>query len=110
MERRTERKMPAWNGKSPKDTLLLLSDIFFVLILCFVVLFTTLVVTKFIELNDYMVNGYMISVPLLAATAASIGGFVYFLLKVSLRGYREMEDAWEKQKKEGGMKARLDGE
>ena len=80
--------------RSAKDTFMLLSDIFFVLILCFVILFSTLVVTNHISLNDYTVNGYILNIPLLAGVCAVIGGYLYFLLSVSLRGYREMEDAY----------------
>ena len=80
--------------RSAKETFMLLADIFFVLILCFVILFSTLVVTNSISMNDYTVNGYILSIPLLLATAAVIGGYLYFLLSVSLRGYREMEEAY----------------
>ena len=48
-------------------------DIFFVLILCFIILFSTLVITNNISLNDYTVNGYRINVPILAGVAVSEG-------------------------------------
>ena len=40
-----------------KEKLITAADIFFVLILCFVILFSTLAVTNSISLNDYTVNG-----------------------------------------------------
>ena len=54
-----EAKNESSGRRSPKDTFWLIADIFFVLILCFVVLFSTLFVTNSITLNDYTVNGYI---------------------------------------------------
>ena len=93
-----EAKNESSGRRSPKDTFWLIADIFFVLILCFVVLFSTLFVTNSITLNDYTVNGYIISVPILAGTVITIGGYLCFMLSVSLKGYREVEETYQREK------------
>ena len=86
------------NKRSSKDTFWLICDIFFVLVLCFAVLFSTLFVTNAIELNDYTVNGYIISIPILLGTAVTIGGYLVFMLSVSLKGYREVEEVYQRER------------
>ena len=76
------------------------ADIFFVLILCFIILFSTLVITNNISLNDYTVNGYRINILILAGVAVSIGVYLLFILTVSLKGYREVEEAYYKSEEE----------
>ena len=83
-----------------KEKLVMAADIFFVLILCFIILFSTLVITNNISLNDYTVNGYRINVPILAGVAVSIGVYLLFILTVSLKGYREVEEAYYKSEEE----------
>lgn len=83
-----------------KEKLVMAADIFFVLILCFIILFSTLVITNNISLNDYTVNGYRINILILAGVAVSIGVYLLFILTVSLKGYREVEEAYYKSKEE----------
>jgi TRAP-type C4-dicarboxylate transport system permease small subunit len=83
-----------------KEKLVMAADIFFVLILCFIILFSTLVVTNNISLNDYSVNGYSINIPILAGVAVSIGAYLLFMLTASLKGYKEVEEAYYKSEEE----------
>ena len=83
-----------------KEKLVMAADIFFVLILCFIILFSTLVITNNISLNDYTVNGYRINILILAGVAVSIGVYLLFILTVSLKGYREVEEAYYKSEEE----------
>ena len=83
-----------------KEKLVMAADIFFVLILCFIILFSTLVVTNSIRLNDYTVNGYRINTPILAGVAVSIGVYLLFILTVSLKGYIEVEEAYYRSEEE----------
>ncbi|MBQ7152784.1 MAG: hypothetical protein IJR83_02475 [Clostridia bacterium] len=77
-----------------KEKLITAADIFFVLILCFVILFSTLAVTNSISLNDYTVNGYRINIPMFLCAAVIIGAYLWFMLTVSLKEYRETENAY----------------
>ena len=83
-----------------KEKLVMAADIFFVLILCFIILFSTLVITNNISLNDYTVNGYRINILILAGVAVSIGVYLLFIPTVSLKGYREVEEAYYKSEEE----------
>ena len=83
-----------------KEKLVMAADIFFVLILCFIILFSTLVITNNISLNDYTVNGYRINILILAGVAVSIGVYLLFILTVSLKGYREVEEAYYRSEEE----------
>ena len=85
-----------------KEKLVMAADIFFVLILCFIILFSTLVITNNISLNDYTVNGYRINILILAGVAVSIGVYLLFILTVSLKGYREVEEAYYKSEEKNG--------
>jgi hypothetical protein len=46
------------------------------------------------------VNGYRINVPILAGVAVSIGVYLLFILTVSLKGYREVEEAYYRSEEE----------
>ena len=83
-----------------KEKLVMAADIFFVLFLCFIILFSTLVITNNISLNDYTVNGYRINILILAGVAVSIGVYLLFILTVSLKGYREVEEAYYRSEEE----------
>ncbi len=87
--------------RSLKESVLLISDIFFVLILCFLILFSTLIVTNSIKLNDYTVNGYHISFPMLFGVFLAICIFLGFMISTSLKCYREVKDAYEKEAQHG---------
>ncbi len=77
-----------------KEKLVMAADIFFVLILCFIILFSTLVITNNISLNDYTVNGYRINILILAGVAVSIGANSLFMLTASLKGSKEVEEPY----------------
>lgn len=74
--------------KNLKNTLLTVSDVLFVLILCFVVLLTTMLLTK----SASGAGDYRIHPLILGGVIVSIGGYLSFMLKRSLALLREMTD------------------
>lgn len=70
-----------------KETLLMVWDILFVLILCFVVLLTTMLISKS---SAHAGSGYSIRLPLLGGVIVSLAVYLGFLLKTSLAGLRRM--------------------
>ena len=69
--------------KNWKESLMMVVDIMFVLILCFVVLLTTMLVTKSIGGNDYS-NGYTINWLILGGVVVSLAVYLGFMLKQSM--------------------------
>jgi len=69
--------------KNWKESLMMVVDIMFVLILCFVVLLTTMLVTKSLGSADYS-NGYTISWPILIGVVLSLVVYLGFMLKSSM--------------------------
>lgn len=73
-----------------KATFMMVWDIMFVLILCFVVLLTTMLVTKSLGTTEF--TGYSISVPILAGVIISLGVYLVFMLKSSLKSLRDLNE------------------
>ena len=69
--------------KNWKESLMMVVDIMFVLILCFVVLLTTMLVTKSIGSADYS-NGYTINWLILGGVVVSLVVYLGFMLKNSM--------------------------
>ena len=69
--------------KNWKESLMMVVDIMFVLILCFVVLLTTMLVTKSIGGSDYS-NGYTINWAILGGVVVSLVVYLGFMLKNSM--------------------------
>lgn len=69
--------------KNWKESLMMVVDIMFVLILCFVVLLTTMLVTKSIGGTDYS-NGYTINWLILGGVVVSLAVYLGFMLKQSM--------------------------
>jgi len=78
-------KMRDW-----KSALIMVWDILFVLILCFVVLLTTMLVTKSSGSAEF--TGYTISVPILAGVVISLAVYLGFMLTNSLKSLRHLVD------------------
>ena len=78
-------------------------DVLFVLVLCFAVLLTTMLITTAGESGQK--TAYHVSWPLLIAVAGSIGGYLAFMLRNSLKALKRMERlelAEERRSREGG--------
>ena len=73
-----------------KATFMMVWDIMFVLILCFVVLLTTMLVTKSTGSTEF--TGYTISVPILGGVVISLAVYLGFMLKNSLKSLRYLVD------------------
>lgn len=93
--------MKQWNWKS---VLLTISDIMFVLILCFVVLLTTMLLTK--SESGTTVTGYQIQIPLLVGVIISLVGYLCFVIKTSTNMLRELINYFfsNQESNEGGNK------
>lgn len=70
-----------------KETLLMIWDILFVLILCFVVLLTTMLISKS---SAHSGAGYSIRLPLLGGVIVSLAVYLGFMLKTSLASLRHL--------------------
>lgn len=71
-----------------KATLMMVVDILFVLILCFVILLTTMLVTKSSGSSEF--SGYSISLPILAGVVISLVVYLGYMLKNSLKSLRHL--------------------
>ena len=71
-----------------KATLMMVVDILFVLILCFVILLTTMLVTKSSGSSEF--SGYSISLPILAGVVISLAVYLGYMLKNSLKSLRHL--------------------
>ena len=75
--------------KNWKESLMMVVDIMFVLILCFVVLLTTMLVTKSIGGTDYS-NGYTINWLILGGVVVSLVVYLGFMLKTSMKSLNNL--------------------
>ncbi|MBQ9733329.1 MAG: hypothetical protein IJV74_03740 [Clostridia bacterium] len=75
--------------KNWKESLMMVIDIMFVLILCFVVLLTTMLVTKSIGGTDYS-NGYTINWLILGGVVVSLVVYLGFMLKTSMKSLNDL--------------------
>ena len=75
--------------KNWKESLMMVVDIMFVLILCFVVLLTTMLVTKSIGGTDYS-NGYTINWLILGGVGVSLVVYLGFMLKTSMKSLNDL--------------------
>ena len=75
--------------KNWKESLMMVIDIMFVLILCFVVLLTTMLVTKSIGGTDYS-NGYTINWLILGGVVVSLVVYLGFMLKTSMKSLNNL--------------------
>lgn len=75
--------------KNWKETLMMVVDIVFVLVLCFVVLLTTMLVTKSMGGNDYS-NGYTINWFILGGVVVSLAVYLGFMLKNSMKSLNDL--------------------
>lgn len=73
-----------------KATFMMVWDIMFVLVLCFVVLLTTMLVTKSAGSAEF--TGYTISVPILLGVVVSLAVYLGFMLTNSLKSLRHLVD------------------
>lgn len=73
-----------------KATFLMVWDIMFVLILCFVVLLTTMLVTKSSGSTEF--TGYTLNIPLLAGVVAALVIYLGFMVTTSLKSLRRLVD------------------
>lgn len=80
---------------------LIVADILFVLVLCFVVLLSTMLITKRLPGWSYVQHGYRIQPLLVLGVFGSIGGYLVYLVKRSLRCYDEVEEAYYTAKEKG---------
>ena len=80
--------------KSWKDRLLMVWDILFVLILCFIVLLTTMLLTKG-NSSEAFTNPL-----LLLGLIAALGGYLFFMLHMSLKSLRELITRFFEQNKD----------
>ena len=71
-----------------KAALVMVCDIMFVLILCFVVLLTTMLVTK--STGSVEFTGYKINIPILGGVVISLGVYLGFMLHNSLNSLRRL--------------------
>lgn len=75
--------------KNWKESAMMVVDIMFVLILCFVVLLTTMLVTKSIGGTDYS-NGYTINWLILGGVVVSLIVYLGFMLKTSMKSLNNL--------------------
>lgn len=81
-----------------KDLLLMVWDILFVLILCFVVLLTTMLVTRSAGSAEF--QGYTIQPALLLGVIAALVLYLGFMVTASLKGLRQLIDHYFRKHKE----------
>ena len=80
-------------------------DILFILILCFVILITTMLVTKSADSTEF--TGYTVNIPLLAGVVISLAAYLGFMLSKSLKSLRALVDKYFCEKK--GDDGEVDG-
>ena len=71
-----------------KDLFMTVFDVMFVLVLCFVILLTTMLVTQ--GGGEEPFTGYTINVPILCGVVVALVGYLCFLLKVSIGMLRDL--------------------
>ncbi len=76
-----------------KEKLMTFCDMVFVLVLCFVILLATMLLTS--GGAGAQPGQYVVSLPRLAATAGAILFYLFFMLKLSLKSLKDMTKAWE---------------
>ena len=81
-----------------KATLMMVVDILFVLILCFVVLLTTMLVTQSGDSGEF--TGYTISWPILIGVVISLVVYLGYMLKNSLKSLRHLVNKYFENNKE----------
>jgi len=82
--------------KDWKTALLAAGDTLFVLILCFAVLLTTMLISRAFGTAD---GACAVRPAVLAGVLLSVGGFLWFLLKNSLSALRELVRCYFQEKK-----------
>lgn len=75
-----------------KDKIMLVVDICFVMVLCVVVLFSTMMIQNMAGITD-MSNGYQILPQTLIPVVVAILGYLIFLIKKGKKGLKETVDA-----------------
>lgn len=75
------------------------------LILCFVILITTMLVTKSADSTEF--TGYTVNIPLLAGVVISLAAYLGFMLSKSLKSLRALVDKYFCEKK--GDDGEVDG-
>lgn len=88
-----------------KAVFMMVWDILFILILCFVILITTMLVTKSADSTEF--TGYTVNIPLLAGVVISLAAYLGFMLSKSLRSLRALVDKYFCEKK--GDDGEVDG-
>lgn len=89
------------NNEDVKNKIFIIADILFVLVLCFAILLTTMLITKRVGGWDYVQNGYRINPILVIGVFGSIGGYLTYLIKMSLKCYDEVENEYYSTKAKG---------
>lgn len=89
--------------KNWKELFITAFDVLFVLILCFVILLTTMLVTKGGGGEDF--TGYSLNLPLLCAVVLALVGYLGFMLKVSIGMLRKLIRHYFEGKAEPGKEA-----
>lgn len=88
-----------------KAVFMMVWDILFILILCFVILITTMLVTKSADSTEF--TGYTVNIPLLAGVVISLAAYLGFMLSKSLESLRALVDKYFCEKK--GDDGEVDG-
>lgn len=88
-----------------KAVFMMVWDILFILILCFVILITTMLVTKSADSTEF--TGYTVNIPLLAGVVISLVAYLGFMLSKSLKSLRALVDKYFCEKK--GDDGEVDG-
>lgn len=89
--------------KNWKELFMTAFDVLFVLILCFVILLTTMLVTK--GDGGEAFTGYSLNLPLLCAVVLALVGYLGFMLKVSIGMLRKLIRYYFEGKAEPGKEA-----
>jgi hypothetical protein len=86
--------------KDLKAKALTVCDVLFVLVLCFIVLLTTMMLTK--STTGGAIVGYTLDIPLLLGVIAALAIYLGFMLKNSMKDLdRLIEEAPEREMREG---------
>lgn len=80
-----------------KAVFMMVWDILFILILCFVILITTMLVTKSADSAEF--TDYTVNIPLLAGVVISLAAYLSFMLSKSLKSLRALVDKYFCEKK-----------
>ena len=88
-----------------KAVFMMVWDILFILILCFVILITTMLITKSADSAEF--TGYTVNIPLLAGVVISLAAYLGFMLSKSLKSLRALVDKYFCEKK--GDDGEVDG-